>query len=66
MQRAWKDDQSEGFLIGKKVLECSGDSGLADTSLRGNIAGGVTMGSKRKVVFLLSRRNEVDIRSGVS
>ena len=55
-----------GLSIGKKVLECSGDSGLADTSLRGSIAGGVTMGSKRKDVFLVSRRNGVHIRSGVS
>ena len=55
-----------GLSIGKKVLEYSGDSGLANTSLRGNITGGVTMGDQRKDVFLVGRRNGVHIRSGVS
>jgi hypothetical protein len=55
-----------GLSIGKKVLEYSGDSGLANTSLRGNIASGVAMGSKRKDIFLVSRRNGAHIKSGVS
>lgn len=53
-----------GLSIGK-VLEYSGDSRLANASLRGNIAGGVTMSGKRKDIFLMGRRDRVHIRSGV-
>ena len=54
------------LLIGKKILEYPGDSGLANTSFSGNMAGRVTMGGKGKDVFLVSRRNGAHIRSGVS
>jgi len=51
--------------IGKDIFEYPGDSRLANTSVRGNIAGGVTMGSKGNDVFLVSSRDGVHIRSGV-
>ena len=51
--------------IRKNVFEHPGDSGLANTSVRGNIAGGVTMGGKGNDVFLVSSRDGVHIRSGV-
>ena len=38
---------------------------LANTSVRGNIVGGVTMGSKGNDVFLVSSRDGAHIRSGV-
>jgi len=53
------------LLIGKDIFEYPGDSRLANTSVRGNMAGGVTMGSKGNDVFLVSSRDGAHIRSGV-
>ena len=47
------------------IFEYPGDSRLANTSVRGNIVSGVTMGGKGNDVFLVSSRNRVHIRSGV-
>ena len=52
-----------GLSIGKEILEYSGDGGLADTSFRGNIASGVTMGGQGEDVFLVGGRNGTHIRS---
>ena len=51
--------------IGKDIFEYPGDSRLANTSVRGNIVSGVTMGGKGNDVFLVSSRNRAHIRSGV-
>ena len=53
------------LLIGKDIFEYPGESRLANTSVRGNIVSGVTMGGKGNDVFLVSSRNRVHIRSGV-
>ena len=50
--------------IGEEIFEYPGDSRLANTSVRCNIASGVTMGGKGNDVFLVSSRNGVHIRSG--
>lgn len=53
------------LLVGKNGSECSGVSRLAKTSVRGNIAGGVTMGGKGNKICLVSSRDGAHVRSGV-
>ena len=53
------------LLIRKDIFEHPRDSRLANTSVRGKVLSGVTMGGKGNDVFLVSSRNGAHIRSGV-
>jgi hypothetical protein len=56
--------KGRGLSIREKGFEYPGDSGLANTSLRGNMTSGVSMGGKGKDVFLLSRGDGSHTSSG--